>query len=350
MNILFVINSLLDKAGSERVACQLANLFHSKLGHHITLVNRFATKDECAFSISEQIDYQFLKGNYYIFYKKLQSLIDRNQYDFIIIHNMGKLSLLCSQLRTKGAKLISLEHVSFSSRPKWVKYSSKVLYRKYDTIITLTDRDKNEYINWHKNVIKINNITPFSPQNITNSLRENKIIAVGRLTYQKNFISLIKSWEKIHEYIPEWHLEIYGKGEDEKLLTEYIAQNSIKNVFLKGVSSNIQEIYQKASFLVMSSRYEGLPMVLIEAQTFGLPIISFDCPFGPREIVEHQKTGLLVEDQNITMLSEAILTLSNNRAQLEEYSKNALILSKQYTVEKILSEWQNRVLSQNTYS
>lgn len=343
MRVLFIINSLQEKAGSERVACQLANLFHLELGYDVTLVNRFASREESAFDVDVGIDYQCIKGNSLSFYNQLQSIIDRNDYNIIIVHNMGKISLLCSLLNTREARLISLEHVAFSSRSKWIQYLSRVLYRKFDSIITLTERDRLEYVNWHPNVIKISNISPYHISN-RDCFEHKKIIAIGRLTYQKNFIALINAWEKIFEKLPGWSIDIYGKGEDEYSLREYIKKNEINNIYLKGVASNMQDIYKDASFLVMSSRYEGLPMVLIEAQSFGLPIISFDCPYGPREIIEHNKTGLLVQDQNIKELSEAIYYLSTHEDILQEYSKNTTNLANRYSSVNILSEWKEKVL------
>lgn len=344
MKILFIINSLLEKAGSERVACQLANLFHVVLGHNVTLANRFATRDKCAFDIHSEINYQCIMGSSFSFYRQIQSLIDDQQYDIIIVHNMGKLSLLCSLLNTRCARLVSLEHVSFSSRAKWIRYASKILYRNFDSIVTLTERDRHEYAHWHSNVIKISNISPYSIHK-KDHIGHNKIIAVGRLTYQKNFIALIKAWEKISEQLPDWCIEIYGKGEDEYNLMQYIKQQKIRNISLKGVSDNMQNIYKSASFLVMTSRYEGLPMVLIEAQSFGVPIISFDCPYGPKEIIEHKKTGLLVENQNINELSHAIFHLSTHPDILYEYSENTFYSAQRYGHQVILSEWKEKVLS-----
>lgn len=343
MKILFIINSLLEKAGSERVACQVANLFHTELGHNVTLLNRFATRDKCAFEINNEVNYILVTGNYLCFYKKLQEIIQRNQYDIIIIHNMGKMSLLCSLLDKNRAKLVSLEHVAFSSRPLWIQHVSKILYKKINTIVTLTDRDNKEYSDWHHEVVKINNISPFQTCK-NNNLSTKKIIAVGRLTYQKNFQSLLMAWEKVAHRLPDWTLEIYGKGEDEQALREYINIHGMKNVHLKGVYSNMQEVYEQSSLLVMSSRYEGLPMVLIEAQSFGLPIISFDCPYGPREIIEHKKTGLLVEEGNINNLSKAILELTTNPKILAEYSINARQAAKRYHQDAILNDWNEKIL------
>lgn len=343
MRVLFIINSLQEKAGSERVACQLANLFQLELGYNVTLVNRFAKREQCAFYVADEVTFHHIDGGYISFYLKLQKLINNNEYDMIVIHNMGKMSLLCSLLNLKNTRLISLEHVAFSSRVNWIKFATKYFYKKVDTVITLTDRDKNKYMAWHPKVERINNISPYIVQKNYANSKYKKIIAVGRLTYQKNFQALISAWKKIESKIPDWTLEIYGKGEDEAELITYIEKYQIKNIYLKGVCSDMQNVYENASFLVMSSRYEGLPMVLIEAQSFGLPIVAFDCPFGPREIIEHEKNGLLVEDQNIDKLSEAILDLTANERMLDEYAENALLAASRYSQETILNEWKKKV-------
>lgn len=231
--------------------------------------------------------------------------------------------------------------MAFSSRANWIKLATKYFYKKVDTVITLTDRDKNEYIVYPK-VERINNISPYVVQKNYANSKYKKIIAVGRLTYQKNFQALVSAWEKIESKIPDWTLEIYGKGEDESALITYIEKYQIRNIYLKGVCSDMQNVYANASLLVMSSRYEGLPMVLIEAQSFGLPIVAFDCPFGPREIIEHEKNGLLVEDQNIDKLSEAILDLTANEKILDEYAENALLVASRYSQETVLNEWKKR--------
>src|SRR5690606_30927743 len=117
------------------------------------------------------------------------------------------------------------------------------------------------------------------------------IIAIGRYTFQKGFDKLIEIWNQfVKEYrIPSgWKLQIIGQGEDQELLERLIKKYELKNVELVGPTSNIGLYYSEASFLVMTSRFEGLPMTLIEAQSYGLPIISFDCLTGPSEVLNNK--------------------------------------------------------------
>ena len=204
-------------------------------------------------------------------------------------------------------------------------------------------QDKFYFEKINKNVITIPNFSPY-PVSVKQDRNYNKIIAVGRLTDQKNFLHLLKAWELVFAKIPNWELSIYGQGEHFNLLNEYIKINELNNVFLMGSTSDIQSIYEKASFFVMSSKYEGLPMVLIESQSFGLPIISYDCPNGPSDIIIDEYNGFLVENQNIEKLAKKILELAENPFLLEEFSQNSLKNALNYQSENILDIWVEQVL------
>lgn len=340
MRIAFIINSLSYKSGTERVACHLANLFVRKLNYQVDILNRNTTSDNVAYYLNSNVSIITLTGNYVAFYQKIQKYIEENKPNFVIVHNMGRLSLLCTMLQKGKVKLISLEHVAFDSRPRCVKFFSKILYKNIHQVITLTYEDELSYTYWFKNVITVNNISPFSiPKQLTTKNRD--VIAVGRLTYQKNFQALLQAWEQIQSRIENWTLKIYGLGEDFDELSDIIKSKRLKNVKLMGQANQIEEIYQQSSIFVMSSRFEGLPMVLIEAQTFGLPIISFDCPHGPAEVINHEKNGLLVENQNVEALAQAMFELMNDDKKRNQYSLQALKDAERFQENNILRLWRN---------
>ncbi|MCU4482545.1 glycosyltransferase family 4 protein [Acinetobacter ursingii] len=341
MKILFLINSLKNKSGSERMAIELANKMSAIKGYDITLLNRESTKNSTAYPVAKNVKVVALNGNLFQFYRKLKKHVFSNKYDAVIVHNMGKLSLLCT-LVPNIKKLVILEHVSFVSRPQKVKILTKLLYRKIDQVVVLTQNDKIEFDKFHSNVIVIPNFSPFlialNPKHSTK-----QIVTIGRLTDQKNYIHLLEAWKEIYNLIPDWKLNIYGEGEHLQLLTDYIEQNSLNNVFLKGTTSNIQKVYEQSTFFVMSSKYEGLPMVLIEAQSFGLPIVSYNCPYGPSDIISSNKNGLLVEDQNVQKLADAILQLASSPDLLQQFSQNSLLNAANYQPEQILQMWIDKV-------
>lgn len=341
MKILFVINSLKNKSGTERIAIELANKLSLMANYDVTLLNRESIKSNTAYPVSDNVNVVAISGNFFEFYKKLKIHISLHSYDMVIVHNMGKLSLLCSLL-PKIKKLVTLEHVSFVSRPKKVQILSKFFYKWVDQVVTLTQKDKEQFDKFHSKVIVIPNFSPFSivPKSTFSS---KQIVTIGRLTDQKNYLHLLKAWQKIYQMIPEWHLNIYGEGEHKKMLEDYIKQNSLQQVILKGSTSNVEDVYRNSDFFVMSSKYEGLPMVLVEAQSFGLPIISYNCPFGPAEIVQNDVNGFLVEDQNIQELSHAILTLAMSPEVLISFSEKSLVKAQEFQSDRIIKLWSENV-------
>ena len=173
--------------------------------------------------------------------------------------------------------------------------------------------------------------------------KENTVLAIGRLTYQKNFLALLEAWYLIQQHTENWKLEIIGDGEEYSLLKQYIEQKNLYNVELKASTTDVASLYEKAEFLVVSSRYEGLSMVLVEAQSFGLPCISFDCPYGPGEVIINNRNGLLVDDQNVEALGKAIKKLIEDSSLRKEFSKNALEDAKRYQKDSILQQWKTKI-------
>lgn len=338
MKILFLISSLKNFGGTERVVVNLANeLSHF---HQIDIINRESNKIDSAYEVANDVGVIKLSGSLFKFRKRLQGLIDKKKYDLIVVHNMGKLSLLVSTIKLPSrCKLWSYEHVARCSRPKWVNFLGMFLYKKYGKIITITENDAKYYYKLGHKPEVMYNPSPF--EICTEYFKDSKkIIAVGRLGYQKGFDNLIKAWFYVEQKYPDWTLDIYGEGPDKESLLSLIRKNNLVNVHLCSPTTQITQVYRKGAFLVMSSRYEGLPMVLIEAQTFSLPTISFDCPFGPREIITHEQDGLLVENQNIQKLAEAMQFLMTNTEKRMFFSKNASNAAQRFTKEKIIAEWE----------
>ncbi|HHW7570483.1 TPA: glycosyltransferase family 4 protein [Mannheimia haemolytica] len=338
--VVFIISSLLHRSGMERVACNLANLFVSELGCEVSIINRDTDSINVAYKLDSNVDVLKFNGNVLKFYFDIQRYLEEYKPDCIIVHNMGKLSILCSFLR-RNIKLVSLEHVAFDSRTVLLKLISRFCYRRIDRVITLTHKDRESYDDWYPHAQVIYNICPFSPLE-ENYKRENRVISIGRLTYQKNFNALLNAWKIVKKKIPaDWRLEIYGVGEEFEQLNNFIRVNNLTSVQLMGLAESVENIYTKASFFVMSSRYEGLPMVLIEAQTFALPIIAFDCPHGPSEVIENNRNGYLVNNQDITSLADKILDLILSSEKRELFSNNALVDSKRFQQENIIELWKD---------
>ena len=164
-------------------------------------------------------------------------------------------------------------------------------------------------------------------------------MAIGRLTAQKGFDKLLDIWKKIEEKDSEWELYIIGSGEDrEKLLSQKESLNLKRVIFIEN-TKNIKEYYKKASIYLMTSRFEGLPMTLIEAQSFGLPIISYDIKTGPKDIVNDSEDGYLIENDDKEKFADKFLELSQDREKIQKFSQKAYENSKRFKLDSIIEKW-----------
>jgi glycosyltransferase involved in cell wall biosynthesis len=246
-------------------------------------------------------------------------------------------------------KRISWEH--FNVKVSWNLFTAKLarwLATKFShKIVVLTEADKNEYYNrYHaKNVIIIVNPVTIVVKELS-TLKHKNILAVGRLTEQKGFDLLLRAWHHLkvgntdNDEVKQWKLNIAGEGEDENKLKQLCTHLKLHDsVTFMGAVKNIEALYLNASIFVMSSRFEGLPLALIEAKAFGLPTISFDCETGPREVISHLKDGLLVEPENFIALSNSMQQLINSSETRRLYSVNSSEKSKNYKLEEVLKSW-----------
>ncbi|MEX9912188.1 glycosyltransferase family 4 protein [Providencia huaxiensis] len=282
---------------------------------------------------------------------KLNSYLKNNKIDILItVESMLFLYSLPATLNLK-IKNICWEHFNYNvTLGKKSRHLARKLAARYaNNVITLTNGDKKLWKESTKCNAKLqtiyNPITIDKPKEI-NLNKEKILLAVGRLTHQKGFDLLLKSWKKVSLEANDWTLKIVGEGEDNKKLRDLIKGLDIKNVELHSKTKNISSYYQEASFFVMSSRFEGFGLVLAEAQSYGLPAVSFDCPMGPSEIIEHNQSGWLCEPENINSLASTMLTAINSKKNINIYkllSDNSIKNAENFTLERIINHWESLI-------
>lgn len=324
--------------GTERVATIIANTLSDN--YDVSIVSR-ATKDKRsnAFELKNAVNDIKFTGGTIRFITQCKRYIAASTPDVVIIHTMSKLTPVLLLGGIKADNIWSLEHISFDFHNQIFKYLRRKLYKNLDKVITLTREDAKNYNFIADKVLVITNSNPLPIRESVENLDSKIIVSIGRLTYQKGYDLLIEAWSIIDKKHPDWSLHIYGKGEDRDKLETLIADKNLNNIILKGLTSNVQAVYDNAAFYVMSSRYEGLPVVLIEAQSRGLPIISFACPSGPAEIISDNIDGYLVENGNVAMLAERINSLIENEPLRREFSNKALVSAERFEPEKIIKQW-----------
>lgn len=222
----------------------------------------------------------------------------------------------------------------------WYDYSWNI--NKYDQIVILTNEDKE--LNWKNNskVSVISNPVTFDINIKTSPLINKKFITAGRLVHQKNHKSLINAWKIVNQKHPDWQLEIWGDGTLKNELSKQIKTLGLNNkVLLMGYTNDIISQMQKSSGYVLSSLFEGMPLVLIEAMSCGLPIVSYTCQCGPKDLIEHGLNGFLCEVNDETKLAEYICSIIEDdklRIKMGQASKKK---SEEFRIEKIATQWIN---------
>ena len=214
------------------------------------------------------------------------------------------------------------------------------LVRKFDRFVVLTEEDAQM---WGEipGLKVIPNAAKFIAERFSDGSAK-RVIAVGRLDYQKGFDRLIEAWRIVQQNkaYADWHLEIFGQGEWKEMLQKMIDERGLQNcVRLNDPTKSIGEKYAESSMLVMSSNYEGFPMVMIEAMACGLPAVSFDFQCGPKDIIRHGVNGLLVKNGDIQGLADAMMTLMGDETMRKRMSEEAKKVTETYSEEKVMGKW-----------
>lgn len=356
MKIAYLYNDISRSGGIERILTTKMNELSKDKNIDITLIT--TSKQDNFFHVSERINHinlaidysnkQNIFKNLYAHKKALDNLL--SNIDIVITVN-GIETFLVFFTKYTGKKIRELH---FCKNYRFLHAKNKIqkirafllnmidfyFNKKYDRFIVLTPEDQKNWSKYH-NVEQIYNFKTLESTQKSN-LDTKKVISVGRLDYQKGFDLLIDSWQSVKEKNQDWTLHIYGDGpEREKLQQKIIDLNLSNNIFLEGKTNNISQKYLESSFYVMSSRHEGMPLVLIEAQEYGLPLVSFSCPSGPSDIIINNENGLLVENGNIQELANKINYLIDNEEVRSEMSGKSSELNQRFDKKIILEEWKN---------
>ena len=223
---------------------------------------------------------------------------------------------------------------------RWRTRQDEKIVSKFDKFVVLTNEDKG-YWGQLPNIEVIPNAAMHIGKKYSDSTAH-RIIAVGRLDYQKGFDRLIEAWTLIqkHKKYKDWNLDIFGQGEWHDMLQQMIERHGLQdNTHINRPTRDIGTEYAKSSLLVMSSNYEGFPMVMIEAMACGLPVVSFDFKCGPKDIIKEGVNGLLVSNGNIDALAQAMMKIMDNDTYRKELSQNARQVISTYSEETVMTKW-----------
>ena len=375
MNLLYCIPHLYNSGGMERVLTQKVNWLAAHTDYTITIVTTEPTPTgtpKCYFPLSEKVQVVELNIDFnadytkpllpkYCAHMRRMRAYKRALTEYIVQHGIELCISLGGKeiafLRHLPCRTIAEMHFAMDQRRQLIEANHKSLFwslvgevrtrqlvqavKPLERLVVLTDADKAA---WEKagctNVTVIPNPCSLDGQKVSiKSAKSKTILAVGRLHEQKGFDLLLQAWKPIEKTYSDWSLRIVGEGPKRAELEAQIESQGLKRVVLAGATNNVLDEYEAASIFVLSSRYEGLPLALIEAMWSGLPCIAFDCPQGPAELLAEDR-GWLVPNGDIAELTAQIAyALSHPEEALKCAQKAQSFAQTTYSEAAIMPQW-----------
>lgn len=366
MKIVYCLPSTYRMGGVERIISGKANML-SEMGYDVSIITTdqqgkqpyFKIKDkvmcyDLAINYSQNKQRSFIKKLFYFFYnpylheKRLKKLLMELKADIVISTFFNEMSIL-PQIKDGSKKIVEFHFCRpmfcFTKRKgllgyvdDFMMYKNIRTLQKYDRFVVLSQEDAQ---NWKelKNVAVINNVCTIEIVERA-KLKERRVISVGRYESPKGFDRLINAWALITQQVPGWTLHIFGEGSLRPILTKQIKDLHLESsVFLDGISDNIGKELSNSSIATFTSIHEGFLMAIVEAESVGLPVVSFDTPCGPKDIIRDGEDGFLVKNGDIETFGKQLLSLMQNDGLRERMGEKAIENSKRFTQEAIIPQW-----------
>jgi len=373
MRLLFVIDKMNNYAGIERILSCKMNHISEQTTHQIFLTTYEQQSENLPFRLSEKITYHpinatmpqwgkpttlgWLKAYLHArchFKQQFKLLIKNIKPDLVIctVYSFQVLDIIIKLNNSQGIKTIMESHtkgetVTLANKARYNPLLHRLFYlwdqhimkslRLGQCVVTLTKQDMPFWQPYAPRIEVIPNMLTITPKEV--NYESKRVISAGRYMTEKGFDRLLKVWSLVNKQFYDWHLYIFGNGD--RTAYQRIAEHMqlCNTVHLMPATKDIAEEFSKSSIYVMSSRYEGFGLVLAEAMSCGLPCVSFDCPYGPREIIRDGEDGFLVEDGNIDELAQKLKQLMSNKELRKTMGAKAAMNITRYKPETIMAQW-----------
>ena len=370
MKIYYIYTALVTKGGADRVIAEKANWL-AEHGHEIAIITDTQMGREPVFPLSPKVrlidlavDFSQEYGHGFLVriwmyyklmrqYRKMVTDVLMKDRPDIVISTLGRDISFVTKIKDGSKKigeahttkhfirnfhLLEQRNVIFKYLTKFFRWHMDRQVNRLDALVVLTSQDEHD---WGDKIpiYVIPNSFPFYPDKP--SLCENKqAIIVGRYNSAKGYNYLIDAWKIVYQKHPDWIINIFGSGEYEDRVRKQIQDHGLQDVvIMNNPIDHIMEEYLKSSIYVMSSVFEGFAMVLLEAMSCGLPCVSFDCPYGPRNVITDGEDGILVEYLNSHALADNICKLIENEELRKRMGSNGRHNVLRFSRETIMPQW-----------
>lgn len=369
MKIIYCTHSTYNPGGMERVLYNKVKYFSEQMHWDVTVVttdqhNRlpFYPFPESVRMIDLGINYsednvKRAFGKIYGYLKKrkkhrrlLEELLMQEKADIVVSLYPSESSFI-PYIKDGSRKVLEIHYCKFfrlqygrkgllGAIDKWRTWQDERIVRRFDKFVVLTNEDRGYWGNL-PNIEVIPNAAMFVADRYSD-VSVKRVIAVGRLDYQKGFDRLIQAWEIVNKSgkYDDWRLDIFGQGDWKDMLQGMIDKKGLNgSAFINKPTKNIGEEYADSSMLVMSSNYEGFPMVMIEAMACGLPVVAFDFKCGPKDIIRNEENGLIIHNGDIKALADGIMKLMEDTENRKRMSLNARKIVDTYSEKAVMEKW-----------
>lgn len=369
MKLIYCTHSTYNPGGMERVLLNKVTYLSALPGWEVSVVTTDQHQRPPFYPFPEQVRMTDLEINYsddndkgawkkitgYLrkrkeHKRKLTALLLKEKPDIVVSLYPSESSFI-PEIQDGSKKVLELHYCKFFRLQygrkgllglidKWRTRQDERIVRRFDKFVVLTNEDKGYWGNL-PNLEVIPNAAKLVG-NRCSDVKNKRVIAVGRLDYQKGFDRLIQVWELVQKTgkYTDWNLDIFGQGEWKEWLQQLIDEKHLSDTLhINKPTNRIYEEYAKSSIIVMTSNYEGFGMVLVEAMACGVPAIAFDCQCGPKDIIRHGENGLLVRNGDIEGLAAAMMKLMDDEAYRQRLSDKAKGVISTYAEETVMKQW-----------
>ncbi|MGM9550809.1 MAG: glycosyltransferase family 4 protein [Clostridia bacterium] len=350
--ICFFSGDITRSGGTERVAVEIANALYEEGTYEISFLSLTEQAEKPFYPLNEEIERYYLSKKwinpgvgYIPLIEKVRKFAKKNRIDIIIDIDIVLDVLSIPATRGLKTKVISWEHfnVDFELSVLYRKLILKYSVKRSDYVVVLTDGDLEEYKNimGRKNDIsRIYNPITYHYQDDEKRERKNIILSVGRLVPEKGIEYIKKVALDILKKYPHWQWIILGDGTERENLEQFISENQLQNqLVLKGNVKNVDEYLKEASVFVITSKFEGLGLGMLEARELRVPCVAFRVKMGPKELIHNGKDGYLVEPFDCDEMARKIEELINDPKLREQFAENAFLCMKDFSLDKIVKQW-----------